>query len=212
MRLAAEMIAAGATDQAIADRIGGIHRMAVSRHRRLHVVAPAKALADAAGKGRDAIEERAQVLAAAEAGDPSAFVTLAAIVTDLRTVQERLNRVADGAERDNQRLAVSALSGQQLRAAEVRAKIGAVGGYAPPRVQGGGIGQTFVLNIQFRGAGRTETIGGVVTAGDGDGHLIDARDGPAEIVEASAAGALPDAPPTIDDLVRLFVTGTKRKA
>ncbi len=157
-RLAAEMIAAGATDQAIADRLGGgLHRMAVSRHRRAHVVAPAKALAEAAGKGRDALEQRAQVMAAAEAGDPSAFVALAGIVADLRKVHERLERTAGAAEQDNQRLAVSALSAQQLRAAEVRAKIGGVGGYAPQKAQGVGDGQPFTLNIHFSG-GRTERV------------------------------------------------------
>src|SRR5580700_550614 len=130
-KLAAEMIAAGATDKAVADALGdGLHRMAVSRHRRAHIVAPAKALADAAGKGRDAIEQRAQVLAAAEAGDPSAWVALHEIVNDLRKVHARLERSAAAAEQDDQRLAVASLSAQQLRAAEVRAKIGGVGGYA----------------------------------------------------------------------------------
>ena len=51
-RIASEMIAGGATDGAIAARLGGgLHRMSVSRHRRNHVVAPAKALAAVAGKG-----------------------------------------------------------------------------------------------------------------------------------------------------------------
>jgi len=72
-----EMIAAGPTDQAIADRIGGVNRMAVSRHPHNHVMAPAKALAGAAGKGRDAADQRAQVMAAAKASDPAAFVALA---------------------------------------------------------------------------------------------------------------------------------------
>src|SRR4051812_39624013 len=100
-RLAAQMIAGGATDQAIADKVG-TGRMSVQRHRTAHVVAPAKALAEAAGKGQDAREQRAQVLAAAEAGDPSAFVALAGIVADLRKVHERLERTADAAEVDNQ--------------------------------------------------------------------------------------------------------------
>jgi hypothetical protein len=157
-RIAAEMIAAGAADQAIADRLGdGLHRMAVSRHRRAHVVAPAKALAEMAGKGRDAVEQRAQVLAAAEAGDPSAFVALAAIVNDLRKVHERLERTADAAELDNQRLAVSSLSAQQLRAAEVRAKIGGVGGYAAHKAPGIGDAPMFAVNIHL-GDGRVERI------------------------------------------------------
>jgi hypothetical protein len=156
LRGAAEMIAAGATDQAIADRLD-VGRMSVSRHRREHVVAPAKALADAAGKGREVAEQRAQVLAAAEAGDPSAFVALAGIVADLRKVHERLERTADAAEQDNQRLAVASLSAQQLRATEVRAKIGGVGGYAPPKAAGQAASAQFNLIMQFSG-GREERI------------------------------------------------------
>ena len=62
-RIAADMIAAGATDQAIADRIGGVNRMAVSRHRHNHVIVPVPALAEAAGKGKDAADQRAQAMA-----------------------------------------------------------------------------------------------------------------------------------------------------
>lgn len=36
LRLAAEMIAAGASDQLVANKIGGIRRMAVARHRKPH--------------------------------------------------------------------------------------------------------------------------------------------------------------------------------
>jgi len=156
-RKAAEMIAAGTTDQAIAVQFG-VGRMAVSRHRRNHLVAPAKALVEAAGKGQAAAEQRAQVLAAAEAGDPSAFVALAGIVADLRKVHERLERTAEAAEQDGQRMAVAGLSAQQLRAAEVRAKIGGVGNYAPGRGAGDGVNPPqFAVNIFFSG-GRTETI------------------------------------------------------
>lgn len=147
-RVAAEMIAAGASDQAIADRLG-VGRMSVHRHRNAHVLAPAKLLVEAAGKARDATEQRAQILAAVEAGDPSAFVALTAIIGDLRKVHERLERAADAAEQDGQRMAVAGLSAQQLRAAEVRAKIGGVGGYAPQRPAGSGDGTPFSVNIIF---------------------------------------------------------------
>ena len=124
---AAELVAAGNSDQAVANTLNAMtpdmpamSLMAVSRHRRSHILAPAKALAEAAGKGREVAEQRAQVLAAAEAGDPSAFVALAGIVADLQKVHERLEATADAAARDNQRLAVASLSAQQLRATEVR--------------------------------------------------------------------------------------------
>ena len=156
-QLARKMIMAGSTDQTIADKMGGINRMAVRRHRRNHVIAPAKALAEIAGKGRDATEQRANAIAAAEGGDPLAYVGLASIVSDLQRVHDRLERTADAAEQDKQRLAVSSLSAQQLRAAEVRAKIGAVGGYGPGRgSQDSGAG-TFNVNI-YLGNGLVERI------------------------------------------------------
>jgi hypothetical protein len=156
-RIASEMIACGATDAAIAARLGGgLHRMAVSRHRRNHVVAPAKVLAAIAGKGQDAIEQRAHVLAAAEAGDPSAFVALAGIVADLRKVHERLEATADAAARDHQRLAVASLSAQQLRAAEVRAKIGGVGGYGASKANGAGDAKPFNVVFHFSGDSEKE--------------------------------------------------------
>jgi len=164
------MIATGASDQTIADALG-VGRMSVQRHRTVHVVAPAKAIVQAAGKDRDVREQRAEVLAAAEAGDPLAFVALGSIVADLRRVQERLERTADAAEQDNQRLAVSALSSQQLRTAEVRAKIGGVGGYAPAKAQEGGAAPAFSLTIVL--PDRTERIeampvGRVIDGGSSD--------------------------------------------
>ena len=98
---AAELIAAGNSDQAVANALNAMtpdmpamSLMAVSRHRRAHILAPAKALAEAAGKGREVAEQRAQVLAAAEAGDPSAFVALAGIVADLRKCPRTPERTA----------------------------------------------------------------------------------------------------------------------
>ena len=157
MARAAEMITAGASDNTIAKTLSAMtpdrppmSGVSVGRHRRNHVVAPAKAIAEAAGKGRDAMEQRAQTLAAAEAGDPLAFVALANIVADLRRVHERLERVADGAEQDGQRLAVAGLAAQQLRAAEVRAKLGNAGAYGAA-ARGAGEGEkatfTFILNM-----------------------------------------------------------------
>src|ERR1700748_1254116 len=108
LRIAAEMIAAGASDQAVADKIGGISRMAVARHRQNHIERPAKAIVAAANKGRDTREEREQLVAAAEQGDvAAAFLSLERIAADLRRVQERLERTAEAAEGDQQRLAVA---------------------------------------------------------------------------------------------------------
>jgi hypothetical protein len=166
-RRAAEMIAAGAPDQAIADALG-VGRMAVNRHRVNHVVAPAKALVEAAGKGADAREKRAEIMAAAEAGDPAAFVALADIVSDLRRVNERLERTADAAELDNQRLAVASLSSQQLRAAEVRAKIGGVGSYAPTKGREGDAKAPVFSVVMHLGEGQTMRLDAMAATIDAD--------------------------------------------
>jgi hypothetical protein len=167
------MIAGGATDAAIAARLGGgLHRMAVSRHRRNHVVAPAKVLAAVAGKGRDVIEQRAQMLAAAEAGDPSAFVALVGIMADLRKVHERLERTAAAAENDSQRLAVPSLSAQQLRAAEVRAKIGGVGGYGASKAAGQG-DRPFSVTINLPDRRISISMAQATASADVPGSVID---------------------------------------
>lgn len=123
--IAAEMIASGASDQAIADKIGRISRMSVARHGRNCIERPMKAIVAAANKDKNLRDERDQLIAAAETGGvTAAFLSLERIAMDLRRVQERLEHTANAAETDGQRLAVASLSGQQLRAAEVRAKLG----------------------------------------------------------------------------------------
>ena len=85
LKLVAEMIAAGASDQIVADRIGGISRMAVARHRQNHIERPARAVLAAVNKGRDARQDREQLVAAAESGDTAAaFLALNHIAADLR--------------------------------------------------------------------------------------------------------------------------------
>jgi hypothetical protein len=159
VKLAAEMIATGASDRAVASMIGGISRMAVARHRQNHIERPAKAIVAAANKGKDVRDERDQLVAAAEAGNvAAAFLGLGELIEDLRRVRDRLERAAGGAEADDQRLAVASLSGQQLRATEVRAKLGGVGGYATPRGAASDAPK-FELNIIFSG-GQTTRIEG----------------------------------------------------
>lgn len=82
-------------------------------------------------------------------------------MNDLRRVHDRLERTADAAEQDKQRLAVSSLSAQQLRAAEVRAKIGGVGGYAPGKGGPDGTMATFSVNIHL-GNGTVDRISTVI--------------------------------------------------
>ena len=143
-------VANGSTDRAIGVQFN-ISHVSVGRHRREHVVRPMQAAAAALDKGRSIRDHREQLVKQAEAGDPSAFVALASIIADLRKVHERLERQADAAEQDNQRLAVASLSAQQLRAAEVRAKIGGVGGYAAQKANGPSDGLPFTINFHFSG-------------------------------------------------------------
>ena len=160
IRIAAEMIAEGASDQAIADQIGGISRMAVARHRQNHIETPARAVLAAVNKGREAQQEREQLVAAAEAGDvAAAFLSLERIAADLRRVQLRLERTADAAELDRHGHLVIQASAQTTRLAETRARLGQVGGYGTPRTEKSG-GAPFVLNINFSG-GHTTRIEGV---------------------------------------------------
>jgi hypothetical protein len=133
-KVVAELIATGVSDRAIARQIGGVSHMSVARHRQNHVARPAQAFARAAARTHEIRVQRERAIQAAENGDlATAFLSLEQIAADLRRVQERLERTADAAEADSQRLAVASLSGQQLRAAEVRAKLAGVGGYAPMR-------------------------------------------------------------------------------
>ena len=155
----AELIATGVSDRAIARQIGGVSHMSVARHRQNHVARPAQAFARAAARTHEIRVQRQKAIQAAENGDiAAAFIGLEAIAADLRRVQERLERTAEAAEVDQQRLAVASLSGQQLRAAEVRAKLGGVGGYASPRAVASDAPK-FELNIIFSG-GRTQHIMG----------------------------------------------------
>jgi hypothetical protein len=158
-RVVAELIATGVSDRAIARQIGGLSHMSVARHRQNHVARPAQAFARAAARTHEIRVQRERAIQAAETGDlAAAFLSIERIAGDLRRVQERLERNADAAEADSQRLAVASLSGQQLRAAEVRAKLGGVGGYAPPRGAASDAPK-FELNIIFSG-GRTQHIVG----------------------------------------------------
>jgi hypothetical protein len=172
MRIAGEMIAKNCSDQAIADACQ-VGRMVSSRHRRFHVLEPARAVVAAASKGADAVTRRQEIMAAVEEGNsPQVWLALSEIVKDLRGIHDRLERSAAGAEADGQRMAVASLSSQQIKAQEVRAKMGGIGGYAPQRDQGGGAGGTRV-NISINlGDDRVEKFTTVV-GGDRRGEVID---------------------------------------
>ena len=156
LRIAAEMVAAGATYRVISERLQ-VGRMVVYRHAKNHIAAPARAILAAANKGSDVRAERERAVVLAEQGDPASWLSLAEIVSDLRRVHTRLEQQADAAAQENQRLAVASLSSQQLKAQEIRARMsGNIPGYMPQKQGGEGSPVQFsvVFNFQGRGAER----------------------------------------------------------
>lgn len=162
-RRAAEMIAAGASDLAIARAIG-CSRMAVSRHRHSHVEAPARALAAVASKGMDVREQRKKTVAAAQRGelDPATFLSVGALTNELRKAADRLERASTEAEQNGQLGALAQLIGQAHRNVETRAKLAGHGGFAAAKTAVGiNLGgapafEPFVLRMRL--SDRTETL------------------------------------------------------
>src|SRR5262245_17436204 len=109
---AAELMATGLSDQAVASVLNEIDHssppmsyMAVSRHRRLHIVKTAQERLAIVSKGSAARQDRTQVAAAAASGDaptPAEFVQavfgLQATAERLQQIQARLERMAAMAE------------------------------------------------------------------------------------------------------------------
>jgi hypothetical protein len=169
---AAELMAAGLSDQAVANVLNEIDRsspamsyMAVSRHRRLHIVKTAQERLAIVTKGNAARRDRTQVAAAAAADAPTpaqfveAFFGLKAQAEKLQRIEDRLERMAALAEESQSPNGVAQVAAQQLRSVEVGAKVAGIGGYGTQRApeQGGGA-EKFQIKIVFQGAGRTETI------------------------------------------------------
>ena len=163
MLVVSEMLATGAVDQAVADRIG-VNRMAVSRHRRGHLIKPMMDRLAIMNKGAAPKQERQQIAAAAAADVPSpqafvdAFLGLKAQAEKLQRIEERLERMAALAESNESANGVAQISAQQLRGVEVGAKLAGAGGYAAPKAGAGGEGAVFSVNIMFGGGQTVETI------------------------------------------------------
>ena len=154
-------VLAGETDQAIADR-HGFTRAAMQRHRVNHIEAPARAMAKVASRGQDVARER-RALAQATAEDPRVWLALNSITADLRKIHDRLDQAADAAAEKGQVMALNAVSGQLIRAAEVRAKLGGVGGEKEKAA-------TFELKIFIGGEAPVVIEGGSHQAQDMQGH------------------------------------------
>ena len=167
-QLAADMIAAAVSDQAVADRIG-VNRMAVSRHRRGHLIKPMMDRLAIMSKGTAPQQERQQLASAAAADAPTpqqfvdAYLGLKAQADKLQRIEERLERMAAVAELNGSSNGVAQVAAQQLRGVEVGSKLAGAGGYAPQNLIGTNNGQTFSVNIIF-GSGETLSVQSI--AGD----------------------------------------------
>ena len=128
-------VLAGASDEAIA-REFGFTRPGMQRHRQNHIQAPARAVAQAAGKGAEARAHREAVMQAT-AADPAMWATLHGLTAALQKVHDRLDRAAEDAAAAKQSMALASLSGQQTKAIEVAAKLGGIGA-EKAREHGGG--------------------------------------------------------------------------
>jgi len=128
-RIAAQMIAQGATDEAVTAAVGGVSRVAVHKHRVNHIQPLVRAVADAVGKGMPARKEREKALAAAENGelDPVAFLSMGSLTAELRRAADRTERAASEAEKAGQLTALAQLLGQAHKNVETCAKLSGIG-------------------------------------------------------------------------------------
>jgi hypothetical protein len=160
--MAAELIAAGNSDQAVANSLNAVTPdlppmsfMAVSRHRRLHIMKSNQDRLAVISKGAGHRQERRELAAAAASDAPTpqefveAFFGLKAQAEKLQRIEERLERMAALAEDNQSPNGAAQVAAQQLRSVEVGARVAGVGGYAPQRVQEPVSGQTFAVNIIF---------------------------------------------------------------
>jgi hypothetical protein len=152
------LLAEGATQAEISRQLG-LGKMSLSRHVRAHLLPVTQAIARAVERDNPARAQRRELIEAAENGElnPEHYLSLSAIVGDLKSAAERIERASGKAEENGQMNAVAALSGQAIRAVETRAKLGSVGGFAPQKNRDGGeAAAPFSLTIHL--AGRTEKL------------------------------------------------------
>ena len=159
---AAELITAGNSDQAVANALNALapdappmSYMAVSRHRRLHILKPVQDRLAIISKGAAPRQELEQLAAdaASDAPTPQQFVDaifgLKAQGEKLQRIEDRLEKMASLAEDNKSPTVVATVTAQQLRSVEVGAKLAGAGGYAAPKAGPQGEGPQFNLVIQF---------------------------------------------------------------
>jgi hypothetical protein len=175
-RIATEMYATGRPDREVAAAVG-VSVAAANRHKLNHHGAASN----------EVVEQGAKALPGPDdLTDPTMYVEKGPVTNSLERAERRYKRIADRAEGNGQSMvALSAVNGL-VRVAEARARLGQVGGYAPPKATPAAQA-TFNLNIHF-GNGRTERISGTPIADVPDPSVIDA-----------VPSALPVIPPAFGD-------------
>jgi hypothetical protein len=162
------LLSTGASDYEVGRRFN-LERVSVGRHRRRHLIKPARDRLAILAKDSTVRQHREQFAAAAAYDAPTpaqfveAFFGLKAQAEKLQRIEDRLERVAVLAEESASPNAVAQVAAQQMRGIEVCAKIAGVGAYAPARASDPGAGgQTFAVNILFSNG---ETVSIATTPG-----------------------------------------------
>jgi hypothetical protein len=154
---------AGVPDREVARRLG-IGKSLISRHRVNHILEPLKQQLALAGRGAEPQREREKLAAAVASTEPStsdlveAVLGLRSQMAKMSAIEQRLERMADIAEKQGAATAVAALAGQQLKGVEVGARLASLPSFVPQRL-GGDVapGAVFAVNIMFSD-GKQETI------------------------------------------------------
>src|SRR5437762_6762605 len=103
---------------------------------------------------------RQQIMAAAENGTlkPEDYLSLAAIVSEFKSIGARLDRAATAAEMGGSHPVVISAAAQQIRLNESKARLAGHGGFAPARARDGA-GEVPVFNLTIHlNNGKTEEI------------------------------------------------------
>jgi hypothetical protein len=192
--IANEMYAAGRLDREVAAAVG-VSVAAANRHKINHHGTDSTELID---QGACATTEWDDLT------DPTVYVEKEAVTTSMERAEQRYERIADRAEKNGQSMvALSAVNGL-VRVAEARARLGQVGGYAPPKAtQAEPVRFNLVINL---GNGRIEQISGTPIADVPHPSVIDAVPASLSVIPP----APDDAEPADEVLVDKVVAGANR--
>jgi hypothetical protein len=195
LKRANSLIAQGnLSDQKIADMLGfpgGAGRILVYRHRKVHVEAPALAIATAANRGRANVDKREKLVAAASAGDDgTAFVGLEEITRDARGISKDLKKARKATKNAGQFSVMSGIVAQEHNNLNLRGKLGGHVGFIPQKLTPGEAGVPFNLTVNLGGQSKTLSFTPAENVPD-----------PGMMIEAQPVAVAIPAPPDVGDPV-----------